>query len=136
LSVTCHKSVVFSGYFGFLHQKNWQPRLTEILQIVVNPYTIRLRTSRSKVKFHKTMNTIMFFVDLMHRLWMQRKYQNNFKNLSVTCHKSVVFSGYFGFLHQKNWQPRLTEILLKVALNTIKQTNHRDVYEHAMRKRC
>jgi hypothetical protein len=26
--------------------------------------------------------------------------------LSVTCHMSVVFNGYSGFLHQKNWPPR------------------------------
>ena len=27
-------------------------------------------------------------------------------NLSVTCGRSVVFSGYSGFLHQWNWSPR------------------------------
>ena len=27
-------------------------------------------------------------------------------SLSMTCHRSVVFSGYFGFLHQWNWPPR------------------------------
>ena len=37
-------------------------------------------------------------------------------NLSVTCDRSVVFSGYSGFLHD------ITEILLKVGLNTINQT--------------
>jgi hypothetical protein len=26
--------------------------------------------------------------------------------LSVTCHRSVVFSGYSSFLHQLNWQPQ------------------------------
>jgi hypothetical protein len=35
------------------------------------------------------------------------------KSLSVTCDRSVVFSGYSGFLHY------LTEILLNVVLNTI-----------------
>jgi hypothetical protein len=38
-------------------------------------------------------------------------------NLSVTCDRPVVFSGSSGFLHD------ITEILLKVALHTIKQTN-------------
>ena len=43
----------------------------------------------------------------------------------MTCDKSVVFSGSSGFLHQINKTDRhdITEILLKVALNTIKQTN-------------
>jgi len=37
----------------------------------------------------------------------------------------VVFSGYSGFLHQKkNDRPDITEILLKVALNTINLTHY------------
>ena len=48
-------------------------------------------------------------------------------SLSVTCDRSVVFSQSVsaGFLHRKNWPLRyITEILLKVALNPIKQTNN------------
>jgi len=41
----------------------------------------------------------------------------------VTCDRSVVFSGYFGFLQQKTDRHDIAEILLKVALITIKQTN-------------
>jgi len=37
-------------------------------------------------------------------------------SLSVTCGRSVIFSGYSGFLRHD-----ITEILLKVALNIIKQ---------------
>jgi hypothetical protein len=37
-----------------------------------------------------------------------------FKFMSVTCDRSVVFSGYSGFLRHD-----ITEILLKVVLNTI-----------------
>jgi hypothetical protein len=33
LSVTCDRSVVFSGYSGFLHQENGPPRLNTINQI-------------------------------------------------------------------------------------------------------
>ena len=40
-------------------------------------------------------------------------------SLSVTCDRLVVFYGSSGFLHHYD----ITEILLKVALNTIKQTN-------------
>jgi hypothetical protein len=29
-----------------------------------------------------------------------------YDNLSVTCDRSVVFSGYSGFFHQWNWPPR------------------------------
>ena len=35
--------------------------------------------------------------------------------MSVTCGRSVIFSGYSGFLHQEYWPP-LIEILLKVVL--------------------
>jgi hypothetical protein len=37
----------------------------------------------------------------------------------VTCGRSVVFSGYSGFLHQKTDRHDIAEILLKVALKTI-----------------
>ena len=50
------------------------------------------------------------------------RYNFMWKSLSVTCDRSVVFSGYSGFPHQVNWPPRyITEILLKVVLNTISQ---------------
>ena len=46
-------------------------------------------------------------------------------SLSVTWSRSVVFSGYSGFLTNKTECHDITEILLKVSLNTIKpnQTN-------------
>jgi hypothetical protein len=40
----------------------------------------------------------------------------------VTRDRSVVFSGYFGFLHQKTDRHDIAEILLKVSLNTITLT--------------
>jgi hypothetical protein len=40
----------------------------------------------------------------------------------VTCGRLVVFSGYSGFLPNKTDRHDITEILLKVALNTI---NHK-----------
>ena len=41
------------------------------------------------------------------------------KVLSVYCDRSVIFSGYSGFLHQKTYHHDLAEILSKVALNII-----------------
>jgi len=41
-------------------------------------------------------------------------------SLSVTCDRSIVFSGYST---NKTDRHDITEMLLKVALNTIKQTN-------------
>jgi hypothetical protein len=42
--------------------------------------------------------------------------------LSVTCDRSVFFTGYSDFLHQENWPPQyISAILLKVAINTIIQ---------------
>ena len=47
------------------------------------------------------------------------------KSLSVTCDMLVNFSGPFGFLYQiKIDRHDITEILLKVALNAIKQTKN------------
>jgi hypothetical protein len=40
----------------------------------------------------------------------------------MTCDRSMVFSGYSGFLHQLNYPHDITEILLKMALNAINQT--------------
>jgi hypothetical protein len=40
--------------------------------------------------------------------------------LSVTCKKSVIFSGSSGFPSNKTDRHDIAEILLKVALNTIK----------------
>ena len=34
------------------------------------------------------------------------RYNFVWSSLLVTCDRSVVFSGYSGFLHQKNWPPR------------------------------
>ena len=42
--------------------------------------------------------------------------------LSVTCDRSVVFSGYTGYYTNKTDRHDITETLLKVALNTINQT--------------
>jgi hypothetical protein len=39
-----------------------------------------------------------------------------------TCGRSVVFSGHSGFHHNKTDRHDITEILLKLALNTINQT--------------
>jgi hypothetical protein len=41
----------------------------------------------------------------------------------VTCGRSVVYSGYSGFLHQWTDIHDIPEILLKVALNTITLTS-------------
>ena len=41
--------------------------------------------------------------------------------LSMTCGRSIVFSGYSGFFTNKTDLPDITEMLLKVALNTINQ---------------
>ena len=43
---------------------------------------------------------------------------------SVICYKSVVFSGYSGFPTNKTDRHDITEILLKVSLNTLTLTHH------------
>jgi hypothetical protein len=41
--------------------------------------------------------------------------------MKMTCSRSVVFPGYFSFLHQKTGRHDITKILFKVLLNTITQ---------------
>jgi len=41
-----------------------------------------------------------------------------------------VFSGHSGFLHPWNWLPDITEILLKVALNTIKPSTIKPIIDY------
>jgi hypothetical protein len=48
--------------------------------------------------------------------------QHYVKSLSVTCDSSVVFSGYSGFLHNKTDNHEITEISLKMVINTIALT--------------
>ena len=54
----------------------------------------------------------MFLFNLSHALTYVYYYtnvysiQSNVTSLSVTCHRSVVFSGFSGFLHQLNVLPR------------------------------
>ena len=49
------------------------------------------------------------------------RYNNMLWSLSVICDRSVVFSGYSGFLHQLNWPPRYNWHIAESALNTIYQ---------------
>jgi hypothetical protein len=42
----------------------------------------------------------------------------------VTCDRSVVFSGFSGFLHQYNWQPWYNWNIVESGLKTNKQTNY------------
>jgi hypothetical protein len=69
------------------------------------------------------MNQFAIYSDILYPahfdVYLMQLYVIKF---SVTCDRSVVFSGYSGFLQQKNCLPRYSKILLKVALNTITLT--------------
>jgi len=62
---------------------------------------------------------IEFFFALVPQA-MCTRYKIMWYSLSVTCDRSMVFYGYSGFLHQWNWPHNITEILVKLALSTIK----------------
>ena len=58
------------------------------------------------------------------KLWVRNPFMARFtrcnflwKCLSVTCSRSVVFSGYSGFLHQQNWPPQYNWIILESDVN-------------------
>jgi hypothetical protein len=55
-------------------------------------------------------------------------------NLSMTCDRSVVFSGYSVSSTSKTDRHDITEILLKVTLSTINQTNKHTLYSSLMRQ--
>ena len=48
--------------------------------------------------------------------------------MSVTCDRRIVFSGFSCFLHYKTDRHDITEILLKVTLNTITQPTKIEAY--------
>ena len=58
--------------------------------------------------FNYLCNQCLSPVTWVRTLFMARCTRCNIMwySLSVTCNRSMVFSGYFGFLHQKNWLPR------------------------------
>ena len=75
------------------------------------------------------------FVTRMHKsIWHKTHYditdKNNNVSLSVTCSRTVVFSGCSCFLHQYNLMPQYNWNIVKVALNTITITSQlkNDVY--------
>ena len=52
------------------------------------------------------------------------RYNIMWYSLSVTCDRSVVFSGYSGFIHQLNWQPWYNWITAKSGVKHHKPTNN------------
>ena len=51
------------------------------------------------------------------------RYNNMLWSLSVICDRSVVFSGYSGFLHQLNWPPRYNWHIAESGVKHHKSTN-------------
>jgi len=52
-------------------------------------------------------------------------YNIMWESLSATCDKSIVFSGFSGFFHQKNWAPRYNWNIVErgVKYNQTNKTN-------------
>jgi hypothetical protein len=59
-------------------------------------------------------------------------YNIMWSSLSVTCGRSVVFSGSPVSFTNKTDRHDITEILLKVALNTIKQTHNYVIFSNIL----
>ena len=62
-------------------------------------------------------------------------------NLSVTCDRSVTFSGYCSFLHQQNWQPRYNGNIVESGVKyhtplIYKQTLICCLYSYLIRNSC
>ena len=87
-----------------------QEKTTDLSQVTDNIYHIML--------YRVHLNTKV--VSSNRHMARCTRYNTMWYSLSVTFDRSVVLSGYPGFLHQQNWSPRyIAEILLKVALNII-----------------
>ena len=70
------------------------------------------------------MQSVLITIDVVSSNLDQGEVYNIIRSsLSVTCNKWVFFSGSSGFPSNKTDRHDIAEILLKVALNTIKQTN-------------
>ena len=73
------------------------------------------------------MQSVPIITDVVSSNLDQGEVHNNvWSSLSVTCDRSVVFS-QFSSTNKTDWHDT-TEILLKVALNTIKQYVYRKPY--------
>jgi hypothetical protein len=89
LSLTCHRSVVFCGYHGFLYQYNWQPRY--------NWYIVE-----SGAKHHKPNQTLVH--NLMSKRFISPLFGCYFYYTCIKVHPCVIikFASYllnaYGFL--------------------------------------
>ena len=43
---------------------------------------------------------------MMYKSVIVIQVKTHMTNCTITCDRTVVFSGYFGFLHQYNWPPQ------------------------------
>ena len=67
------------------------------------------------------MQSVLITIDVVSSNLDQGEVYNIIRSsLSVTCGRSVIFSGSSGFPSNKTDRHDIAEILLKVALNTIK----------------
>ena len=89
-------------------------------EIILWMGTLRLWTYHSGIYnnlCHQCLSPLKFWV-VIHLMVRCNRYHIIWYSLSVTCGRFVDFSVYSGFLHRHD----VTQILLKVALNTIALT--------------
>ena len=119
-----------------LHYKG---RLSHLLIPFPNFDKFFLENITQKMFLHLWVSCLLCHSDLQHKHTLSRTIQRTFipsfvpawarcirytimrQSLSVTCDRSVVFSGHSGFLQQTDCH-NITEILLNVVLNTITLT--------------
>jgi hypothetical protein len=97
--------------------------ITEILlKVALNTITQYIKDKQTRdLQLH--LQSVPIATDVMSSNLDQGEVCNiMWYNLSVTCDRSVVFSGSSGFLHQYNWPPRYNWNIVESGIKH-KQTN-------------
>jgi hypothetical protein len=94
--------------------------LTTLTTLIISLTLILSRKPMPFLGYNQCLSPLKLWVRTPFMVRCNR-YNIMWQIMSVTCDRSVVFSWYSGFLHQyfKTDRHDITEILLKVALNTL-----------------
>jgi hypothetical protein len=118
--------------FG-LTKPDIEPRVSHMWSQHANYYTTgevhlyRVHVHKLKVNLYTLHDFVWLciqniFIYYSYILVRCTQYKIMWSSLSVTCDRSLVFSGYSGFLHQSNWLPQYNLNIVESGVNHHKPT--------------